>query len=240
MIEENLDRLSSFEIPIDRTDYLVYKSYHSDLFECLKKYSKGRLLDVGCGNKPYAQIINNLVDEYLGCDIVQSSEQKVDILCNATEIQEPNESFDTILSTQAIEHIAEHQLVINESYRLLKFGGFLILSGPMYWPLHEEPYDFFRFTKYGFRHILNKAGFSIIEERSNGGKWALCGQALIHALYPDLNKHNSIKWKGLRFLIFLLGGVKGLNKLFINMDERYTDNTNTMNYVFVAQKQRNL
>ena len=236
MREEYIKRLNSYEIPINHPEFLVYKSYHSDLFECLKKYSKGRLLDIGCGNKPYASIIKDLIYEYIGCDIVQSSEKKVDLLCQATNIDEKDESFDTIMSTQVIEHIAEHQLVINEAYRLLKQGGFLIISGPMYWPLHEEPYDFFRFTRYGFRHILEKAGFSVIEERANGGKWALCGQVFIHAIYPDLNTYNTLKWKILRKTFNFLGGVKTINRIFLKMDEKYNDPQNTMNYVFVAQK----
>jgi SAM-dependent methyltransferase len=234
---EKLSRLSSYEIQDTNPEYLVYKSYHTDLFSCLKKYSKGRLLDIGCGNKPYEKLIKDLINEYIGCDIVQSSEMKVDLICDATDIKEPNESFDTILCTQTIEHVADHQMVVNEAYRLLKPGGYLILSGPMYWPLHEEPYDFFRFTRYGFRYILGKAGFKIIEEKANGGKWALCGQVIIQALYPDINTYSTFKWKALKRLIGIFGGIKAINKVFTKLDERFPDKTNTMNYVFVSQKQ---
>lgn len=236
MREEKINRLSSSEISIKHPHYLVYKSYHSDLFECLKKYSKGRLLDIGCGNKPYLKIIDPLVKEYIGCDIVQSSENLVDILCQATSVPLPDESFDTIISTQVIEHVAEHQLLVNEAFRLLRKNGIFIVSGPMYWPLHEEPYDYFRFTKHGFKYILNNAGFTIIEERANGGKWALCGQVLIHTLYPDLDKFHSTNWTILRKIIRLFGGIKSINKFFDRMDGKYPDNKNTMNYVFVANK----
>jgi len=126
--------------------------------------------------------------------------------------------------------------LVDEAYRLLKNGGYFILSGPLYWPLHEEPYDFFRFTKYGFTHILTKAGFSIIEERANGGKWALCGQALIHALYPDINTFSSLKWKIIRKCLNLAGGITAINKIFSKLDDKQHDESNTMNYVFVARK----
>jgi SAM-dependent methyltransferase len=236
MREELVNRLNSSEILITNPNYLVYKSFHSELFRCLEKYSSGKLLDIGCGNKPYQQIVVSSVDEYIGCDIVQSSEKKVDILCDATNIPLPDESFNTIISTQTIEHLSEPQLLINEAYRLLKQNGIFILSGPMYWPLHEEPYDFFRFTKYGFRYIITKAGFTIEEEKANGGKWALCGQVLIHSFYSDLSNHNSLKWKVCRGFIEFIGGVKNINKFFAKLDERYTDTNNTMNYVFVARK----
>ncbi len=236
MREENIRRLSSHEISLNNIHYLVYKSYHSDLFYSLRKYAKLRLLDIGCGNKPYQDIITSQIDEYIGCDIVQSSENKVDIICEATDIPIPDKSFDTVISTQVIEHIADHQLMINESYRILKPGGYLIISGPMYWPLHEEPYDFFRFTRYGFRHILIKAGFSIEEELANGGKWALCGQVFLHALYPELDHHKSIRWRVFRKIFYFLGGIRFVNKIFAELDEKHLDKTNTMNYVFVAKK----
>jgi SAM-dependent methyltransferase len=236
MREENINRLSSFEIKVDHPHYLVYKSYHSILFKCLKKYSRGRLLDIGCGNKPYRPLIESQITEYMGCDIVQSSEHCVDIISPATDIPLPESTFDTVISTQTIEHVAEHQLLVNEAYRLLKPGGYFIVSGPMYWPLHEEPYDFFRFTKHGFIHILTLAGFSIIEENANGGKWALCGQAFIHALYPDIHTVTSFKWKLIRKTLSLFGGLKAINRFFSRLDDKKYDSSNTMNYVFVAFK----
>lgn len=236
MREEYINRLSSYDIQIEHPHYLVYQSYHSALFECLKKYSKGKLLDIGCGNKPYQPVIKDQIDEYIGSDIVQSSESKVDIISPATTIPLPDATFDTVMSTQTIEHVAEHQLLVNEAYRLLKPGGYFVLSGPLYWPLHEEPYDFFRFTKYGFRHILNKAGFEILEERANGGKWALCGQALIHALYPDINSFTSFKWRIIKTILNFFGGIKGINIFFSRLDKKQYDDTNTLNYVLVARK----
>ncbi|MEI9956305.1 MAG: class I SAM-dependent methyltransferase [Ferruginibacter sp.] len=101
------------------------------------------------------------ITDYTGCDIIQSDLQKVDILCEANKIPLADNTFDTVFSTQTIEHVADHQGVINEAYRLLKPGGAIIVSAPLYWHLHEEPYDFFRFTKYGFEYIFNKAGFEI-------------------------------------------------------------------------------
>lgn len=234
--EKNVKRLSSTQIPINHSDYLVYNYYLADLFACLEKYSKGKLLDIGCGNKPYISIVEPFIESYIGCDIVQSSDKLVDLLCMATDIPLESNSFDTIISTQTIEHVKEHQQLINEAYRLLKPSGYLVLSGPMYWPLHEEPYDFFRFTKYGFRHILELAGFKIVEEKANGGKWAVCGQVLLHTLDGNLNRNKGLKWALMRRVYRILGGNTTINKFFIKMDKKYHDETNTLNYVFVARK----
>lgn len=236
MREVNLERLRTHRISLSHGHFLVYQAYLDDLFDCFKKYAQKKLLDIGCGNKPFQQILDPLVEEYIGCDIVQSSENKVDILCDATDIPLPDASFDTVVSTQLIEHIADYQLMINEAYRILKPGVFFIISGPMFWPLHEEPHDYFRFTKYGFHHVLTNAGFTIAEERANGGKWALAGQAFIMALYPEINTLKSFKWKFFRVIYKLMGGIKTANQFFSALDKKYTDKTNTMNYVFVAKK----
>jgi SAM-dependent methyltransferase len=232
----NINRLNSSDIGIDHIWYLHYNSYHKDLFNAFDQHVQGKLLDIGCGNKPYYNYLKDSITEYIGCDIVQSSDNQVDIISFANDIKLPNNLFDTVISTQTIEHVEDHQGLINEAFRLLKPGGKFIVSGPLYWPLHEEPYDFFRFTKHGFKYILEKAGFDVLEIKSNGGKWSVAGQALLHALYPDLYSIKGIKGKILRLSIKLFGGIKTFNRLFLYMDKKTTDFRNTLNYVIVAQK----
>jgi len=125
---------------------------------------------------------------------------------------------------------------VNEAFRILKPGGYFIISGPMYWPLHEEPYDFFRFTKYGFKYVLEKGGFEIVETKSNGGKWALCGQVIVQTFYPEITTAKSFKGKVLKNTLKFIGGIKTINKFFSAMDEGSKDEKSTMNYVIVAKK----
>src|SRR5258708_786347 len=145
MRQEKLDRQSTFRVTARNRHYLHLKYLVRDLQYAGEKYANGRLIDIGCGNKPYKAFMKN-VTEYIGCDIVQSNLECVDVLCEANNIPLPSESFDTAFSTQTIEHVADHNGLISEAFRLLKKGGYFIVSGPMTWPLHEEPYDFFRFT----------------------------------------------------------------------------------------------
>jgi len=236
MREENIQQLKDTNKGIDNVEYLAYKYYFQDLFGSFKDYAKGRLLDIGCGNKPFSTFLKPLITEHVGCDIVQSSERSVDILCAANNIPLGSNSFDTVISTQTIEHVEDHQGLVNEAFRLLKPGGHFIVSGPMYWPLHEEPYDFFRFTKHGFTYILQKSGFRIAQIKSNGGKWALCGQVMLQTIYPDVQNEKTFKGYGMRLLFKMMGGVKGFNRFFSKMDDKYKDERNTMNYVVVATK----
>ena len=218
---EGITRLRDYRLDLGNAYYLHFRSLFGAL-ERAANSANGRLLDIGCGNKPYEMMFSGRVTEYVGCDVVQSSDNRADIICPATSIPLPDASFDTVFCTQVIEHVADHRALLCEAARLLRSGGVIILSGPMYWPLHEEPYDFFRFTRYGFQTILEHAGFRVTSIESNGGKWALCGQVLIHTL----EKTAFHRYRVIRIV----------NRFFAALDDRWPDCMNTMNYVAVASK----
>lgn len=219
--ETNLPRLSDCQIGIDHPYYLVYRPLHSAL-ALAAQYATGDLLDVGCGNRPYQSMFEGKIASYTGCDIVQSSEQNVDVICDVSTLPFPSDSFQTVLSTQVIEHVADTEKLIDEEFRVLASGGHLILAAPMYWYLHEEPHDFFRFTKYGLRYVLEKAGFQIVRIFPNGGKWAVLGQVVVHTL------------EGGRF--YRTPIIRASNRLFAWLDDKKFNDISTLNYVVVAQK----
>jgi SAM-dependent methyltransferase len=224
--EEHVERLSANSVGIDSPLYLHLRSLFADL-EKVSVHAHGRMLDLGCGNKPYEKMFAGRVSEHVGCDIVQSDKRRVDVICPATEIPLEDGTFDTVLCTQVIEHVADHRAVLAEAFRLLKGGGVLIVSAPMYWPLHEEPYDFFRFTRNGLRQLLEKIGFMDLEIINNGGKWALCGQVLIQTFVST----RFASWFLTRKVI-----VPSINRLFAWLDEKFPNDGNPMNYVVVARK----
>jgi SAM-dependent methyltransferase len=216
-----LPRLSNYRTGVSDHYYLVYRKLFADLQEAAAN-ATGALLDIGCGNKPYEAMFEGRISTYTGCDAVQSSDERVDIICPATAIPLPDASFDTVLCTQVIEHVADHKALLCEAQRLLTPDGILILSAPAYWPLHEEPHDYFRFTEYGLNYLLSDVGFEVVSISPNGGKWGLCGQVLIHTLENT--------WLCNRF------GVRLINSIFAALDDRFPDRTNTLNYVAVARK----
>src|ERR1700753_3943514 len=121
MREENIQRLSGFNTTISDQDYLVHKFLFRDIKEAVPLYARGEVLDIGCGNKPYESLFTGIT-KYVGCDIVQSSGKKVDVICDVTQIPLDDGQFDTVFSTQVLEHVADHQKMLQEAYRLLRKG----------------------------------------------------------------------------------------------------------------------
>jgi SAM-dependent methyltransferase len=232
-----LERLDKYSTGLNDPYYLHYKFLFADIKYAIKKYTKGRVLDMGCGNKPYKDLFGGLTSSYIGCDIVQSSGDEVDILCPCTAVTLPDGSVETVFTTQVLEHVAEHGKMLAEAFRLLTPGGYIILTAPMYWEHHEEPYDFFRFTKYGMQHLFETAGFEIVEIKPNGGKWALTGQALLNNLRSTLYRRNSSIKRKIFKTIFIILRLKWLINLFFAALEKWdTDYKVTLNYLVVARR----
>ena len=129
-----------------------------------KKYLKGRLLDFGCGNKPYEDLFD--VQEYIGLDIEESGHshknEQVDIYYNGKTIPFDDNHFDSILSVEVFEHLFNLEQILNELHRVLKPGGHMFITIPFVWYEHEIPYDFARYTSFGIDYLLKKSGFKII------------------------------------------------------------------------------
>ncbi|MEO7316111.1 MAG: class I SAM-dependent methyltransferase [Ginsengibacter sp.] len=235
MREASVERLNTYSLKWKRIDYIVMHFLIRDLKYAISKFASGKILDVGCGNKPYESLFHTSRENYIGCDVVQSSDDKVDILCLATDINAPSDSFDTVFSTQVMEHVDNSDLMMSECNRVLRSDGYLVLSVPFSWELHEEPYDFFRFTKYGLMELCKRNNFEVIEIIPNGGKWAAIAQLNMNIFFSALKKKNIIL-RGIRFLLINLHITSLLNWIAIKIDNMAFDPLFTLNYVLIAKK----
>ena len=234
-MRQALPRLKGITVKKKNPDYIHLYFLMKDIKEALDKYAKKSLLDLGCGNKPYKEWYGPLTESSTGCDAVQSSENVVDTICLAKELPYQNEYFDTVFSTQVLEHVFEQQQMINEAARVLKQNGCLILSVPFTWELHEEPYDFFRITKYGLKEMFEKSGFQIEYIKANGGKWAALFQMMINTVYSTF-KYKTVKAKFLKIIFLELKLTWLINRFAIWVDKRHFDEGWTLNYIVVAKK----
>jgi SAM-dependent methyltransferase len=114
-------------------------------------------LDIGAQNGPYAACFPRRV----GLDIQPGA--GVRVIGDAQALGIRDGAFAVVLCTEVLEHLPEPQRAIDEMFRVLEPGGELLLTTRFLFPLHDTPHDYFRYTKYGLRHLLRR--FEIVELR---------------------------------------------------------------------------
>jgi len=157
-----------------------------DLLKRVAPQARGRLLDVGCGTRPYEQIFLPFVTEYLGVEnegtfsatAASLDSRKPDLVYSGDRLPFEDRSFDTVLNVQVLEHTPRPGALINEMSRVLKDDGILILSAPFQFRLHEQPHDYFRYSPHGLGVLFADAGLEITEVLSHGGLWRVIGHKL--------------------------------------------------------------
>lgn len=153
----------------------VYCGYAITLPIALAR-ARGDLLDVGAGHVPFRAVLERHVRVYHTLDRERRVEN-IDFVCDAQDMSGviPSDSYDTVLLLDVLEHVPRPRKIVCEIYRILRSGGTLILSVPHLSRLHEEPYDFYRYTNYGLNHLLEAAAFRQIVVRPCGGLYCFLG-----------------------------------------------------------------
>jgi len=166
-------------------NWLVYKIMNVAILTSLQKYASGKLLDIGCGEKPYAAMIKPYVTEHIGLDQQNTLHDisKIDLFGTVYEIPVEDKHFDVVVCTAVLEHLEEPDKAIKEANRVLKRGGYAIYTVPLFWHLHEQPRDFYRYTKYGLMYLFKKNLFEIVELKALSGFWVTFGQEFVYYLW---------------------------------------------------------
>lgn len=144
-------------------------------FAIAKKFSRGRILEVGCGTGHVQNVLKNVV----GMDITLSMlrKNKNDVVCaDAHSIPFKDGTFDAVYSIDVIEHVQNPLKMIEECKRILKKNGTLILITPngdmkialdiaekLKLKLPEGPHKFLKFRE--LKNLAKKSGFEIISAK---------------------------------------------------------------------------
>jgi len=179
-------------------NWLIHRIVGPALRERIEKYATGGLLDVGCGTKPYEEMARPFVSEHVGVDRDQSiyDSSRVDLRGTAYEVPVETESFDTVLCTYVLEHVEEPSRALAETFRVLRAGGHAVYTVPLFWHLHEDPRDFYRYTRYGLAYLFEQAGFEIVEIHPLTGFCVTFTQELVYWLEGARRggKRNPLWW----------------------------------------------
>lgn len=203
----DLKRESSLFHPL----YLQFHPVNRIIKNYFQKIRKNKIVcDFGCGDKPY-QIYCPKNTKYIGIDIDKAN-VNADIFSSVYNVPLPQNYADYVVSFFVLEHTEEPQKMLKEMYRVLKPKGKLFMIVPLFWVEHEEPFDFYRFTRYGILYLLRRTHFKKIKINPINSFFSYLGIFLNQKIY---------KFKILRFIIpFSNLFFKCLEKIYFNKNKK--------------------
>jgi SAM-dependent methyltransferase len=175
------------------SSYIVEDLQAAAYEAALLEHARGLLIDLGCGNAPLTGVYGPRVDEYIWADWPASSDRQLFQLDHEVDLNEklalPSKSYDTVLLSDVLEHIAEPDLLMSELARITKPNGHIIVGVPFMYSVHEKPHDYHRYTRFKLSHFASKHG--LIEHRIDevGGAldvWCDLSAKLAHFAWPPL------------------------------------------------------
>ncbi len=163
-------------------DRWIFQTFHHLLGSAIKKNQylvNGKVLDIGCGKKPYQKLFKNVdtmigtnsEDYYSNLDKLPSD---TDVICNdGTKLPFENESFDSVLNFQVLPVFKDMHEFFKEINRVLKPKGYLFLSSDFLYPIWNAPDNYWRTTEYGLKLLAEQNGFTSIKAVPLGGYYAM-------------------------------------------------------------------
>lgn len=221
----------------------------------LAPLARGTMLDVGVGERPYADVFAPHVSRYLGLEYppvvfgnlnpelagyLHVVHGIIDVFGDGQRLPVADACVDTVLSLEVLEHLPHPERCVAEMARVLKPGGRLLLTVPFLQPLHQLPFDFRRYTPRGLTELLEDNGLELelLEPRGNvaSAAGAVCAQWMLRHLAARERKHDgSVKLSRLRGPLVL--PLIALTQLFFALAERYaTDDALCLGWTAVATK----
>lgn len=189
----------------------------------LKKIPKGyKILDAGAGEQQFKKFCSHL--KYVSQDFAKYDgkgdkkglqtkiwdNSKLDIISDISSIPVPDRSFDAILCTEVFEHLPEPILALKEFSRVIKKGGYLVITSPFCSLTHFSPYHFYSgFNQYFYKTHLPKFGFKIIEIKTNGNFFEYVAQEIrripkVKKMYAASFKNNIFETINHKIILFFL------------------------------------
>ena len=143
-----------------------------------------RLLDAGAGEGNYKHYF--AAQRYLGLDLGIGDQQwnysQLDVIGDLSALPFCDLTFDACLNAVTLEHVKDPARVIREIARTLAPGGKFLLIAPFEWEEHQQPHDYFRFTRFSLAYLLEQAGFDDVSIRPVGGFFRMLSRRMFAAL----------------------------------------------------------
>lgn len=205
-IEEKFwnNRRSNTNPSIFQHDFLFHKGLYHDIKKTVSKIRREnkkkevKIVDVGCGEKPYKNLFSPFAKHYVGVDIEGTD---VDVIASAENLPFNENSFDIALSFQVLEHLENPEKSIREIRRVLKKGGVVFASTHGIWNYHPNPSDYYRWTQDGLANLFKE--FSDVSITPNLLSIATVLQIMSIELYTNACRNIFLKLPFYGFIVLI-------------------------------------
>jgi len=199
------------------------------------KHIKGKILDVGCGQKPYKKLFDST--QYIGLEIDTSKNRqnkKADLFYDGRNFPFQDKEFDSVITNQVLEHVSNPDNFLKEINRVLKAEGTFLITAPFVWDEHEQPFDYLRYSSFGLESLLKKYDFQILEYRKSMNDIRIIFQLINNYIYKKTVTRNV--YLNLLITLILISPFNIFGELLSTImpknDDLYLDN------VFLAKKMK--
>jgi SAM-dependent methyltransferase len=214
--------------------YFMAKELYRNISNLTPKLG-GRLLDIGCGAKPYKSMCN--VDEYIGIEIDDENRKNhthADVLYDGKVMPFEDKNFDSALSTEVLEHVFNPDILLKEVNRVMKMNGIFLMTTPFFWEAHGQPYDYARYTSFGLEHILDKNGFEVLEQIKCGNGIEVVFQTLNNYIFRAFK----LKYPFILIVFLLIFPINIIGLILSKILPRHNDMY--LNNIILAKKVKDL
>lgn len=177
-------------------NFVLMRSLTRAMRSLLNRHLAGQSIalavDMGCGSRPYERLLRETGAEYKGVDLPNNPSADVHIDAHGL-VPMSTASCELVLSSQVLEHVMDVDGYLRECARLVRGGGFLLLSTHGMWTYHPYPVDVRRWTRWGLEHEISIRGFEVVETISCLGPLAYTTQLRLQLVRGALYK---IRWIG--------------------------------------------
>lgn len=151
----------------------------------------GKMLDFGCGSKPYKILFK--VEEYIGLDYDGEGHshagEQIDHYYDGKKIPFNDNTFDSVFTTEVFEHIFNLPEILPELHRVMKKDALILITCPFAIAEHETPVDFGRYSSFGLRYLMETYGFEIVVQEKLGNSIEVITQFWLSYLDIHITPH---------------------------------------------------
>jgi SAM-dependent methyltransferase len=170
---------------------------------------QGRVLDVGCGDRPYDPLFAQ-ADDLVGFDV--DGNDRADLHGTIDAIPVEDASFDVVLCLQVLEHVPDPAAAVAELRRVARPGGRVLLATHGVYPFHPNPDDLWRWTHQGLEQLFRtNAQWTSVSVRAGAGTAATLSMLVAHAV-DLLCKRAHVRPLGVPLVVGLNAGGEALDR----------------------------